>query len=133
MARPTEFSQEVAARICDEVANGSNLNRICAREDFPSRTTVYVWFQQHPSFADNYARSRETRGDGRFDKIDDVVDDMRAGTIDSNTARVQIDAIKWQAGKEKPKAYGDKIQQEVTGKDGAPFTVVVSSVLDRDK
>lgn len=133
MGRPTEYTEELAARICEEVANGSNLNKLCFSEEFPTRPTIYNWFRQQPSFADDYAHARETRADWRADRVDSVIDDLRNGVIDYNVARIEIDAIKWQAGKEKPKLYGDKIQQEVTGKDGAPFTVVVSSVLDRDK
>ena len=115
IGRPSLYTVELGAAICAEVAEGSNLSRICAQDGRPARDTVYKWLQAHPAFADQYAHAREDRADHRFDRIDDVIVDMRAGTIDSNQARVEIDVIKWQAGKEKPKVYGDKIQTEHSG------------------
>ena len=115
IGRPSSFTPELAMVICSRVAAGSNLSRISAEDGMPARETVYQWLRAHPAFADDYARAREDRADHRFDKIDDVIQDMRIGTIDSNQARVEIDVIKWQAGKEKPKTYGDKIQTEHSG------------------
>jgi hypothetical protein len=59
--------------------------------------------------AENYARAREIRADARFEAIDEIVEAVRAGTLDANSARVMIDTIKWQCGKERPKRYSDKI------------------------
>ncbi len=107
--RPSTFTQEVADAVCSLIAEGGNLNAICQRDDMPSRETVYKWMREQPAFADNYARSREDRADWRSDRIDNYIKMMMAGEIDSNQCRVAIDAEKWQAGKEKPKRYGDKI------------------------
>jgi terminase small subunit-like protein len=131
--RPTAYSEEIAERFCEQIALGSNINRLCETDAFPERQTIYNWFKAHPSFFDNYARAREARADSRVDQIDDVVTDMRAGAIDHNQARVEIDAIKWQAGKENPKRYGDKVQQELSSPDGGTpvLNVVIRSVLDK--
>lgn len=132
MGRHTEFSEEMAEKFCEEIANGANIHKLCSREEYPTKTTIYLWFKQQPQFAAAYAHAREIRGEGRADEVEDIKTQLRSGEVDYNMARILIDAVKWQAGKECPKIYGDKIQQEVTGRDGAPFTVVVSSVLDRD-
>ena len=40
--------------------------------------------------------------------------------------RLQIDARKWYASKLAPKKYGDKVQQEVSGPDGAPIQAAIT-------
>lgn len=118
--RPTEYTEELAARILDAVANGSNLNRVTAEEWSPIRQTVYKWLRINADFRDNYARAREDRADWRADKIDDICEKVETGELDPQAARVIIDSLKWQAGKEKPKVYGDKVTNVQTGPDGGP-------------
>ena len=112
--RPTDYTADLGDLISDRVASGESLNKICKDDDMPSRDTVYRWLRLHGEFSDNYARAREERAHARFEKIDEVIQDMRDKTIDHNQARVEIDAIKWQTGKESPRHYGDKhvIQHE---------------------
>jgi len=91
----------------------------------PDRDTVYAWLGKYTEFSDNYARAREDRADWRSDRIDDYVRRMISGEIDANTCRVAIDAEKWQAGKEKPRRYGDKL--ELSGDKENPLSVVLDA------
>jgi hypothetical protein len=86
-------------------------------------------FPHHEDFAVNYARAREARADARSDKIDRLIDQMLKGEIKSDVARVAIDALKWQAGREMPKRYGDKIVSEHVGRGGGP----IETMEARDK
>jgi hypothetical protein len=113
--RPSSYTPEVAQVICEQVAAGSNLLRICSDALMPNRDTIYKWLDSNPLFSDNYARAREKRADARFDKMDQVILDMRAGSIDASQARVEIDTLKWQAGKENWKKYGDRQDVNITG------------------
>lgn len=89
----------------------------------PCEDTIYTWLGKYADFAENYARARQLRAYRRYESVDKVTDDLRAGLIDSNQARVLIDAIKWQTGKENPKVFGDKL--ELSGDPKAPLTVQV--------
>jgi len=42
--------------------------------------------------------------------------------------RLVVDTMKWQLSKMLPKVYGDKVVQEVTGKDGGPISTVNQTV-----
>ncbi len=130
MARHSSYTPEIAEQICSRLTCGASVRSICDDDDMPSDTTVFRWLASIPAFREQYARARETRGDARFERIDDVVQDMRNGVIDSNQARVEIDAIKWQCGKEAPKRYGDKLTAELSGPDGGaiPTKVIVELV-----
>jgi len=61
------------------------------------------------AFRQQYARAREARADARFESIDHVLYRLAKKEIDPQSARVMIDAIKWQAGKENAKRYGESV------------------------
>lgn len=113
--RPSEYNETIAGQICELVSDGENLHRICQMDEMPSRQTVYKWMRQQAAFADKYARAREARSDARADRIDTIVSQVLSGEVDPASARVAIDAEKWQAGKENPKRYGDRITTEHEG------------------
>jgi len=64
-------------------------------------------------------RARESRADVRFESIDQIMDDLKAGIIDAQQARVMMDAIKWQCGKEKALVYGDSKTVDLKNTDGS--------------
>lgn len=112
LGRPSIYSTELAQRICDMVANRVSVWKICAMDDMPSEDTLYRWKRTIPEFSELYARARRHRADARQDRIDFIAEQCGEGAIDPMTARLMIDAEKWQMAKEQPKAYGDKIEVE---------------------
>lgn len=120
MGRPSLYSPEVAKVLCERAVTRS-LRAVCLDEDMPSEGTVYGWLKDHKEFAEDYARAREVRGYRRGEDMDELLEGVRAGDIKPDVARVIQDGIKWQAARENSKLFGDKIQQEVTGKDGGPI------------
>lgn len=124
MARPSEYTEEVAEQICEGIAEGKSIRAVCNQDGMPHVATVFRWLSSVEAFREQYTRARQTRADARFERIDDVMADMRAGTIDAQQARVEIDAIKWQCGKEAGK-YDDKMKHEHTGEGGGPLTVQI--------
>lgn len=126
------FDKAVADTICDLVAEGQNLHVIGKLGgNIPPRWRIYEWFKENQDFADNYARAREDRADWRASKIDEVVAQMLNAQVEPAAARVAIDAHKWQAGKEKPKVYGEKLDVTSAG-EKMQGVVVVASQADKD-
>jgi len=122
--RPTLYTDDLADDILDRIANGSNIHKITQLEDYPNRTTIYDWLDKKPDFANNYARALEDRAHWRSDRLDQICDDLISGVIDDRQARVLIDVQKWQAGKENPQRYGDKIEKTIKGDKESPVTVL---------
>lgn len=128
--RPSEFTQEVADTICDEIAKGRSLRAICADQDaefdrLPHERTVYRWLddEANEAFRQQYARAREAQGDGKFDQTWDIA---QAATVENvQVARLQIDTLKWHASKLAPKKYGDKLALGQAD-DLGPLTVVIN-------
>lgn len=128
MGRPSSFTQEIADRICSEISEGSNLNKLCELDGFPAQDTVYKWLLKHAEFAENYARARITRASVRADRIDDYCKRVISGELDANQARVIIDAEKWQAAHEAPKVYGDAMQLKHADADGGSLKITVTGI-----
>lgn len=132
--RPEEYSQEIADRICESLANGKSLNRLCKLDEYPSQSAVYSWLSKHDDFAEKYARAREKQADFYAQEIVDIGDeqsevvteDGRKFDPDVNRDRLRIDARKWFASKVAPKKYGDKQAIELTG------SLKVSELTDAD-
>lgn len=135
MARPTDFSTEIADTICDKIADGESLRSICAAEDMPAKSTVFRWLSLHKEFSDQYARAREAQADSLFDEILDIADDGVQDVRETEDGReivnhdhiqrskLRVDARKWMAGKLQPKKYGEKVTQDhtVANPDGTPI------------
>lgn len=123
MARPTDYNQEIADRICEAISEGQSLRAICAADDMPCKASVFRWLTLHPEFSDQYARAREEQAEAMADEIVAIADE-EATTVKNHDGgltevtfdnvavarnRLRIDARKWVASKLKPKKYGDKL------------------------
>ena len=125
LGRPSEYSEAIAAVICERLATGESLKRICDDANMPSRPAVFDWLRAHPEFSDRYARAREAQADHFVDEIVTIADTE----VDPQTARNRIDARKWVAGKMRPKVYGDRAVHEHSGPGGG--AIIVATGIDR--
>ena len=124
IGRPTLKTDDVCERIFRELAEGYSLRTICAADDMPSAESVRRWLRDDKVFRGQYARAREEQADFYADEIVRIADEE----TDYRKARVRIDARKWVASKLKPKAYGERVLQELTGPDGESLNFTVNFV-----
>lgn len=109
--RPSDYNDEAALQICERIADGESLKKICERDDMPARRTVYQWLAARQEFAHMYTRAREEQADTLADQITEIADTEP----DTNRARVRVDARKWVAAKLKPRKYGERVELEHSG------------------
>jgi hypothetical protein len=122
--RPSDYTQELADRICSELAEGKSLRTVCRADDMPDKSTVFRWIRSIPEFRDQYARAKEESADAHVEDTLDIADDasndwMEIHDKDNpgyrfngehvNRSKLRIDTRKWIASKLKPKRYGDKV------------------------
>lgn len=131
IGRPSGYSTKIAEWICERLADGQSLVEICAGKDTPTRSMVYRWMEEHETFRDRYARARQYQAESLADDIREIMAEIRAGVLDANQGRVLIDALKWLAGKFKPKVYGEHLRH--SGGDGGPITVKILSFDEPEK
>jgi hypothetical protein len=123
-AKADEPFDDKQAEFIRIIADGGTWETAC-RGLGVSSFTLSKWLREDDDLAKQYARAREAQGDIYADR---VVDTAMDPTIDPATARVRIDALKWAAGKRKPKVYGDSSQIALTGADGGPVETVTQIV-----
>jgi hypothetical protein len=139
--RLTDYSLDLADRICEQVALGKSMRTICDADDMPAMSSVFKWLRLHPEFAEQYARAKDEAADAMAEDILDIADDGRndwmeiRGDEDAGwklngehvqRSKLRVDARKWLAAKLKPKKYGERISTELTGKDGGPVEMQVN-------
>lgn len=130
--RPSTYTPEIAAKLCEQIALGSSLRTACKGEDMPAPSTVFKWIREHEEFSKQYAHACEERTEAMSEDILDIADDGTNDWMEQHRgehvawvtngeaiqrSRVRIDTRKWLMAKMKPKKYGDKIDMTTNGKD----------------
>jgi hypothetical protein len=137
--RPTDYTVELTDVICERLAAGESMRSVSRDEDMPAMSTLFKWLREHEEFSEQYARAKEESADALVEDMLDIADNaanpvivdgvplvvegkpvMNADAAAVAHARLRVDTRKWSASKLKPKKYGDKVTQEVSGPDGAP-------------
>lgn len=119
--RPTIFTPQLGAEICARLADGESLNRICASEQLPARSTVHGWLMDgnHTEFLDKYRRAREVQADGFVDDCHDLADDVKGSDRDDvAVAKLRIDTRLKLAALMAPKKYRPGVKNEIEAGDG---------------
>lgn len=144
MARPSDFTTEIAGAICERLADGESLRSICTSDDMPNKSTVFRWLAADESFRDQYAQAREAQADALFDDVLEIADDARndwmvrrgeddAGWVANGEhiqrSRLRVEARKWMAGKLRPKKYGEKVDLELSGNPERPVVHRIERVI----
>lgn len=157
--RPTIYSKELADEICCKIATGMSLNSICKLEDMPCLKTVLTWVDKKKEFLHKYERAKEQSADYLFEEMRDIADNeagKQAYDKDGNKmldaegnplmvydsasvahAKLRVETRKWHASKLKPKKYGDKSEQVISGGDNPvktdnKWTIEVVSAENKD-
>ena len=112
--RPSMFSDALAEEICERLACGESLRRICADDAMPSKATVMRWLAKDAAFRTMYSRARELQMQVW---IDDMIDLARSeperdpvtGRYDLGSVlhiRNQVCTFQWLMKKLMPKKFG---------------------------
>lgn len=142
MGRPEKFTVAIGDEICERMANGESLLKICKDEHMPTRRTVHRWLladhevtidgvkqtvKKFPNFCHNYDIAVALRADHMFDEIEEIADEaenvVRKGAEKksgayANTQRLRVDTRKWYLSKIMPKKFSDKNVHVTEDEDG---------------
>lgn len=81
----TTYSEEIVKVICDRIAEGESLNKICMDDSVKvTRKTVYNWLadEKHSSFLHRYTQARERQAETFVDQCVDIADDSSRDEIE---------------------------------------------------
>lgn len=131
------YSEEIAEEICDRLATGEPLAQICRDPHMPDEKTVRNWVvNRADTFGPKYARARDIGYDSIAEGILGYGDSKAEcigpdGYIDNGEIqrlRLLSDNRRWLLAKLRPKQYGDKVTQEITGEDGSALITRIELV-----
>jgi hypothetical protein len=125
VGQPTKYTQELADRICEQLALGYSIRTVCRGEGMPSVASIFNWFRTYPEFLEQYTRAKQESSDAMAEDILDIADDgsndyMAITRKDESEAwqlngehlqrsRLRVETRKWLMAKMKPKKYGEKL------------------------
>jgi len=135
--RPSKFTQTLANTICDRIAKGESVRRICEDANMPCRRTVNQWVADKEAFLRQYLRAREDQADFWAEQIIEISDNTDDDWTTKENAdgseyeavdhehiqrsRLRVDSRKWLASKLKPKRYGERTKHEHGGPNDGPI------------
>lgn len=131
--RPTDYTQELADRICERLADGESMRSIARDDEMPAKATMFRWLREKPEFKDQYAIAKEESCDALFEELLDIADDgsndwmqyrfkedgeecigWKVNGEAINRSRLRLDTRKWALSKLKPKKYGEKLEHGIS-------------------
>ena len=124
--RPSDYMPEVADDICSLLSSGESLLKVCKRPGMPDKSTVFRWLAKHEDFRDKYAKATEARADSIFEEIFEIADNAIPDAAEVAKARLRVDTRKWALARMNPRKYGDKVTNELVGKDGGAIQIETS-------
>jgi hypothetical protein len=117
--KPTVVTDEILEEMCARLTDGQSLRRICNDAHMPTRQQVFRLLgrpgPENQPLRDHYARATTASATAFADTIVYYNEEVAAKRMDPAAARVAIDALKWTAGKQQPKKYGDATQMKISG------------------
>lgn len=143
--RPSLYTPELAALICERLAAGETLRAICRDEIMPSPQTVLGWKRADRQFSEQYDAARRAGYELMADELLDIADDGTNDYVERERengtkhvvfdaehvqrSRLRCDNRKWLLSKALPKIYGDKIQHTGGGEGDNPIAVSIIELV----
>jgi hypothetical protein len=121
VGRKSTYNSELGQEICEAIASNTlSLETLCKQNPhWPQRPCLFKWMYIYPEFGAMYALAKERQVETSMDLLASVLEEDHYFTdnegnrrVDATLIRVKIDAIKWQAGKLRPRKYGDVVIQQ---------------------
>jgi hypothetical protein len=124
--RPRQtYSSELADRICQLLADGLTLRKICKMSGMPSRRSIFYWLEEKEEFRQKYEIARLMQVEYWAHEIVEIADDTASDYVinehgervvdheNINRARLRVDTRKWLMSKLLPKRYGERAAVEL--------------------
>jgi hypothetical protein len=149
LGRPTKYTPELAAKICDLIREGLSEREICSQKGMPDASTLGRWKDSNQDFCIQSARAREEsaalyrekalqvaqesadvaakilRGD-LTNSLGDQVYDLPRGYVEAQ--KLLIQELNREAALRDDRNYGDRRRVAVTGADGGAVKIETKQV-----
>jgi hypothetical protein len=137
--RPSKYTPELAAEICERLATGEPLAQICRDDHMPAFQKVYEWMGRDQDLSGAIARAREVGYDKMAEEVLQIADNPKFGVVEIRDdkgatirtedmlghRKLQIETRLKLLAKWNPKKYGDRVA--VAGDADSPLKVDVDA------
>ena len=131
IGRPSKYTPELAAEICERLSNGEPLRQICRAEHMPAWTRIYDWMGRDEALSGAIARARDIGADAIAEEALEILDTPPEYVLTKNGEAVDSGYVTWQRNRAElrlkllakwnPKKYGDR--QIISGDKDNPLEV----------
>jgi hypothetical protein len=139
IGRPSKYTPELAAEICQRLSNGEPLRQICRDDHMPSWVSVYSWMSLDATLSERIAQAREAGQDAMAERAYAEMYDEPERMLTEGGGRIDpgyVQLVKARAeitlkllAKWNPKRYGDRIA--VAGDAESPIKVEAEIKADK--
>jgi hypothetical protein len=120
------FTEAKAARILERLSKGEPLTSICRDRGMPAVRTVSHWKDEHPEFAEAFAKAREDGFDALAAECLEIADDASRDTIHGKKgdfpdtewiarSKLRVETRLKLLAKWDPKRYGERSEVKLSG------------------
>lgn len=120
--RPSKYTPELAAEICERLSDGEPLRQICRDDHMPAWTAIYAWAAKDKELSERIAQAREQGYDAIAEDLLQIADTPLIGETETSSnngltvtrqdmlghRKLQIETRLKLLAKWNPKKYGDK-------------------------
>ncbi len=110
--RPSTYTDDLAERVLEQVAQGSFLVDL-EGADMPAYRTIYGWADTRPDFSKALARAHTDGAHALLAKAEKLLEEATRDTI--QVVRERVAHIRWRVSRLNPGAYGDRSELRVSG------------------
>lgn len=101
---------EIMELICNRIAGGEPLYKVCKDDGMPDRITFFKKCQSDSDYAKIYRQALELRGEMHADELTEMADAALNSTSENIQARkLQVNTRQWIISRLLPKKYGDRM------------------------
>jgi hypothetical protein len=122
IGRPSKYTPELAAEICERLSDGEPLRQICRDNHMPAWTAIYAWAAIDKQLSERIAQAREQGYDAIAEDLLAIADTPLMGETETSSAngltitrqdmlghrKLQIETRLKLLAKWNPKKYGDR-------------------------
>lgn len=130
--------KEALARLIVLMSTGLNISEACQADGMPSADSIHQWVLHDEELLSLYMRAQQAWCLAQNKKIIEIADDEtrdqvpdgKGGFKSDNTAvnrdNLRVRTRQYLMGKWFPRVFGEKIEAQHTGKDGAALQVIIN-------
>ena len=107
MGRHSSYTPEIGDRIASLIIEDKTYQEIADSMGI-NKATIFNWLQNNEDFSTKCNRAKCVQAEAIEQKLMNIQQDVMAGLIAPDAARVAVSLLQWRAAKKNPKVYGDK-------------------------